>query len=754
MRKGLVITFAVLFCICLHHSTVAAIITNPFSLAQEDEKAPISGVLRSILEQQDVDAAIGKYHQLMQNEAGRYDFSENQLNSVGYFLLGRGRLDEAVKIFELNIEAFPDACNPYDSLAEAYLHKGDMARSKEFYKKALSINPEYDASIAGLNKIYVIEHYDKREFRVPMRDGKTLFTQVYSPKERSERYPFLIFRTPYKVAPYGEEQMDYRNVLGPSMLFTKSGYIFVYQDIRGKFMSEGEYVDVRPHIPDKKTPADIDESSDTYDTVEWLVNNIQNNNGKAGIYGTSYPGFYSVMGIIEGHPALVAASPRAPVADWFIGDDFHRNGAFYFLQAVNFFRTTGAPRPGLIKDWPPRLLAYPTSFLYKFFLDIGPISNVNARYFKQKSVMWNEMMEHGTYDDFWQARNPLPYLKDIKAAVLMVGGWYDAEDLYGPLKTYEAIEHDNPGIENYLVFGPWYHGSWGGTEDDVVNGIRHNAGSTAEYFRESVEFPFFEHHLKGKGEHELPEALIYETGSNTWRQYDHWPPKNVDARELYFQAGESLSFAKPTKSGDGAFDEYLSDPAKPVPYRGEIVGEWSYGFMHSDQRFASTRPDVLVYETEVLEEDITIAGPVTAELFVSTTGTDADWMVKIIDVYPGDAPDPIPNPEFVRMGDYQMLVRGEIFRGKYRNSFSKPEPFVPGEITKVSYEIDDINHTFLKGHRIMVQVQSSCFPLFDRNPQTFVDIYSATEKDFQKAVHRVHRSAEHPSHLKISVIRR
>ncbi len=753
MRKNPALLFAIMFCFGLCLNAAAAIYADPFIQPQEAEKTPISDVLTAILEQQDADAAIAKYRELKQNGPDNYNFSEAQLNRVGYILLGEGRVEEALKIFELNVEVFPEAHNPHDSLAEAYLFKGDFEQARRLYQKALEIEPGFYASVGGLNKIYIIENYDKREYRVAMRDGKTLFTQVYSPKYKSHKYPFLILRTPYRVAPYGEEHFNYRNCLGPSMLFTKSGYIFVYQDVRGKFMSEGEYVDVRPQIPDKKTPADIDESSDTYDTVEWLVNNIPNNNGKAGIYGTSYPGFYAVVGIIDGHPALVASSPRAPVTDWFIGDDFHRNGAFYFLQAVNFFRGTGAPRSGLITEWPPRMLSYPTTFLYRFFLEIGPISNVNEKYFKHQSVMWNEMMEHGNYDDYWKAMNPLPHLKNIRAAVLTVGGWYDAEDLYGPLKSYEAIEKNNPGIDNSIVFGPWYHGSWGGTDDDVVNGIHHNAGTTAEFFRQNVEFPFFEHHLKGKGAPDLPEALIYETGSNVWRRYDQWPPKNVDAKELYFQAGERLSFTKPSDNAQ-AFDEYLSDPTNPVPYRGEIIGFWTYGFMHSDQRFASTRPDVLVYETEVLEEDITIAGPVMAELFVSTTGSDADWMVKIIDVYPDNAPDPEPNPKLIRMGGYQMLVRGEIFRGKFRNSFSKPEPFVPGEVAKVSYEIDDINHTFLKGHKIMVQVQSSCFPLFDRNPQTFVDIFSATEEDFQKAYHRVHRSVEHPSCLKISVVRK
>jgi len=366
--------------------------------------------------------------------------------------------------------------------------------------------------------------------------------------------------------------------------------------------------------------------------------------------------------------------------------------------------------------------------------------------------MWNLMMEHGTYDEYWKAMNILPHLKDIKTAVLMVGGWFDAEDLYGPLKTYAAIEKNNPGVENRLVMGPWYHAGWRGQGTEKLGDVLVYSVSTGKYFQKNILFPFFMYHLKGEGKLDLPEAYVYETGTNQWQLYDKWPPESVEEAGLYFHKEGELSFEEP-EGGENSYDEYLSDPARPVPHLGTTIYRWSYDFMHADQRFAATRPDVLVYESEVLKEDVTLAGPIQAELFVSTTGTDADWVVKVIDVYPDNTPNPVPNPTGVRMGGYQMMVRGEIIRGKFRKGFDKPEPFVPGEIEKVGFELQDINHTFLKGHKIMVQIQSTWFPLFDRNPQKFMDIYSAEEEDFQKAYHRVYHSKNHPSHLEVNVVK-
>jgi putative CocE/NonD family hydrolase len=754
MKRIYKILFIIFIVSNLFYLTADASICAQIKMApQEEKRIPISQALQDIISKENVEAAIQHYYNLKKNEPQKYDFSENQLNTLGYRLLQSGRIDDAITIFKLNVEVFPEAPNPYDSLAEAYLNKGDKERAVEYYNKALKINPTFDASINGLDKIYIIEHYEKKEYQIPMRDGIKLFTQVYMPKDNSIKYPILIFRTPYRVAPYGEEEINYRNVLGPTIDFTKEGYIFVYQDVRGKFMSEGEYVDMRPYKPIKKGPSDIDESSDTYDTIDWLVKNIPNNNGRAGIYGTSYPGFYSVMALIDAHPALVAASPQAPIADWFIDDDFHRNGAFYYLQAVNFLSIAGVPRPGLTKVWPPSLLDYPEPDLYDFLLDIGPVSNINAKYFKGKIPFWNQMLKHGTYDEFWKARNTLPHLNNIKTAVMTVGGWFDAEDLYGPLKSYATIEKNNPNIKNTLVVGPWYHGGWGYAKSEKLGDILVYSGSAAKYFQENIELPFFNYYLKDKGELKLPEAFIYNTGSNTWMSYDKWPPENISEKELYLQANHKLSFEKPTETGEEAFDEYISDPSKPVPHMGTTISGWSYDFMHCDQRYASTRPDVLAFETDTLKEDVTIAGPLLAELYVSTTGTDADWVVKLIDVYPDSSPNPTPNPTNVVMGGYQMLVRGEIMRGKFRNSFEKPEPFVPNKITKVKFELQDICHTFLKGHKIMVQIQSTWFPLFDRNPQKFVDIYNAKEADFQKATHKVYRSAEYSSHIKVKILK-
>lgn len=721
------------------------------SLASKDEKKTlISFVMRKILREKDIEAALERYRFLKENEPDKYDFSENTLNGLGYNLLQQKQVKDAIEIFKLNVEAFPQSANPYDSLAEGYLNDGDLENAVIFYKKALEKDPDFPDPITGLDRIYIMENYEKRKHLIPMRDGIKLFTQVYSPKDKSRKYPILLFRTPYSVRPYGEEKLKYRNMLGPHMIFSKEGFIFARQDVRGKYMSEGEYVDMRPHKSIKKGPSDIDESSDSYDTIDWLVKSVSNNNGKVGIWGVSYPGFYSSMALIDSHPALVAASPQAPIADWFIDDDFHRNGAFYLLQAVNFMRSWGS-RPEPTVNRTQMLLKYPKPNLYDFLLELGPIANINERYFKGKVGFWNQMMEHGTYDDFWQARNILPHLKNIKAAVLMVGGWFDAEDLYGPLKTYFNIEKNNPGIQNHLVMGPWYHGGWRGQGSEKLGDILVYAASAGKYFQENILLPFFKYYLKGKGELNLSEAFVYETGSNVWQLYEAWPPENIERKGLYLHPDKMLSFEEPTNTEKGTFDEYLSDPGKPVPHLGNTIHRWSYDFMHADQRYAATRPDVLVYESDVLKQNVTISGSIKAVLHVSTTGTDADWVVKLIDVYSDNMSDPTPNPRGVRMGGYQMLVRGEIMRGKFRNSFERPEPFSPGKVTKVELELQDINHTFLNRHKIMIQIQSTWFPLFDRNPQKFVDIYGASEKDFQKAFHRVYHSKEYPSHLKVNV---
>jgi uncharacterized protein len=591
-------------------------------------------------------------------------------------------------------------------------------------------------------------HYTKTEQTISMRDGVKLFTSIYVPKDKSKKYPIMLNRTPYSVAPYSPS--DYKTALGPSLLFQKERYIFVYQDVRGKFMSEGEYVNVRPHIEGKKGK-EVDESSDTYDTIDWLIKNVPNNNGRVGMWGISYPGFYAAMGTIDAHPALKASSPQAPIADWFIGDDFHHNGTLFLPHAFNFLSGFGLPRPQPTTEFPARF-AHGTPDGYKFFLEMGPLANADRKYLKGQVTFWNEMTAHPNYDDYWRARNTLPHLKNIKPAVMTVGGWFDAEDLYGALNTYKTIERINPGIYNKLVMGPWFHGGWARADGDFLGDVKFGA-QTSVFYRENIELPFFECLLKDKCDHNLPEAFVFETGSNQWRSYDHWPPLNTEQKELFLQANGTLSFSRPARSMAKSFDEYVSDPAHPVPFISNTAIGMTREYMIDDQRFAATRPDVLVYQTGPLEKAVTASGPVVATLFVSTSGTDSDYVVKVIDVFPDNTPDNDPNPAGVKMGGYQMLVRGEPMRGRFRNSFARPEAMIPNKVTKVEFTLPDVNHSFQKGHRIMVQIQSSWFPLVDRNPQKFVDIYKATERDFQKATQRIYRSAQYSSQVSLTVVK-
>jgi putative CocE/NonD family hydrolase len=603
----------------------------------------------------------------------------------------------------------------------------------------------WPAATLGQGLDYVKAHYTKYEYRIAMRDGVRLFTAVYTPKDTSQLYPILLHRTHSGVAPYGADQ--YPKDLGPSPFFGKEGYIFVYQDVRGHSMSEGKFVKMRPHIAVKKGPQDTDESSDTYDTIEWLLKNVPNHSGKVGLYGTSRRGYFVAEGMIDAHPALKAASPQAPIVDWFMGDDWHHNGALFLAHAFFYQAVRDRPRPEPTKKVAPAEFDYGTPDAYDFFLRLGPLANAETRYFKGQSAFWNEIIKHGNYDEFWQARNLRPHLQKIRPAVMTVGGWFDAENLFGALETYQTVEATSPKTTNILIMGPWNHGGWNVlTWDGSSFGNIPFNSKTSEFYREKIEQPFFAFHLKGKGSFPNPEAWVFETGTNQWRQYDRWPPRNTKPLELYFHPRGRLA-DHPPNDGNGAFDEYLSDPARPVPYIDKVGIRMLPEYMIADQRFAATRPDVLVYETDVLDKDLTFVGPLQAALHVSTTGTDADWIVKLIDVYPNDYPDPNPNPTGVRMGGYQQLVRGEVMRGKFRNSFEKPEPFMPGEPTVVKFKLPDVCHNFRAGHRIMVQVQSTWFPLVDRNPQTFVDIYSAKESDFQKATQRVYHSKAMPSRL-------
>ena len=595
-------------------------------------------------------------------------------------------------------------------------------------------------------------HYAKREVMIPMRDGVKLFTILYEPKDRSRTYPFLLLRTPYSILPYGPD--EYPPQIGPSPEFDRDGFIFVFQDVRGKFRSEGEFVVMRPYVP-SKTGKKTDESTDNYDTIEWLLENVENHNGLAGQYGVSYPGFQTVMGMIDAHPALKASSPQASPSDMFLGDDWHHNGAFRLMYAFSWLSANARVRGGVTTEREAPF-DYGTPDGYRFFLDLGPIANVNERYFGYSVPTWNEFMEHGAYDDYWKDQVVLPHLNGIHHAILNVGGWFDAEDFYGPMTIYYEIEKRNPENESVLVVGPWLHGGWNRMDGASLGNVQFES-KTARYFQKEIHLPFFRHYLKQAPDPALPEAYVFETGSNVWRKYLDWPPPQAVVNNLYLREDEGLSFEPPPATAE-AFDSYVSDPEKPVPFSAETRTTQGHLWMIEDQRFAASRPDVLVYESEVLAEDLTIAGPILAHLAVSTTGTDSDFVVKLIDVFPGDFPDNEPNnpnnPNWarVRMGHFQMLLAGEVFRAKFRKSFEKPEPMVPGEITPIEFDLRDRNHRFEKGHRIMVHVQSSWFPVIDRNPQTFVDIYKAQEEDFQAATQRIYRSAKNPSYLKVNVI--
>ncbi len=590
--------------------------------------------------------------------------------------------------------------------------------------------------------------YTKHEFLIPMRDGVKLFTSVYTPKDTSEAYPMMMLRTPYSVAPYGID--NYRASLGPSSeRFVKEKFIFVYQDVRGRNRSEGAFVHVRPVIRNKTGPKDVDESTDTYDTVEWLVKNVPNNNGRAGMWGISYPGFYAAMGAIDAHPALKATSPQAPVNDWYIGDDFRHNGVLFLAHAFNFLGSFGRPRSDQAVMAGSKF-AMETPDGYDFHLSTGTLANYDEKYFKGQVEFWKDLISNDTYSAYWQARAANRGLKNVKPAMLTVGGWFDAEDVHGPLSIYSSAEKNSPGATNMLVEGPWSHGGWARPDGTSLGNINF-ASNTSKYFQDEIEFPFFNYHLKGKGDgNKLPEAYMFETGRNEWHKLDAWPPKEASPRTLYFQPQGKLATAAP--AGTAAFDEYISDPMKPVPFTPYITNRMDYNYMTDDQRFAASRPDVLVYQTEVLESDLRLAGPLKASLYVSTTGTDSDWIVKLIDVYPADAPDNNPNPGEVRMGGYQMLVRGEPFRGRFRNGFDKPEPFTPGRVERVEFELPDIFHAFRRGHRLMVQVQSTWFPLTDRNPQKFVSVHEAKASDFQKATQRVYTGGASASALTVRVL--
>jgi putative CocE/NonD family hydrolase len=596
---------------------------------------------------------------------------------------------------------------------------------------------------------FIKEHYAKYDYDLPMRDGTRLFTSVYIPKNESKPEPIMLIRTPYSVRPYGED--EYPETLGPSEKFAREGYIFVYQDVRGRFHSEGKFEEVRPPKIKKNGPTDTDETTDTWDTIEWLVKHVPNNNGKVGMWGISYPGFYVSEAMIDSHPALKAASPQAPVGDWFMGDDWHHNGAFFLAHAFRWFAMNDRAGNDTSGRTERRNFEYPSPDGYSLFLKAGTLSNINDELLKGSVGYWTSFRDHPDYDSFWKERNVPQYFKNVTPAVLNVSGWYDAEDMYGALATFRAVEADHHAPFNGLVMGPWFHGGWSFSDGASLGAVEFGS-KTSDFYKEQIEFPFFQHFLKGVAEGLPPKAYVFETGVNRWRTFDAWPPSNSHSTEIYLRENGNLVFDGVPQDSAPAYDEYISDPARPVPYIGYFSDTMTREYMLDDQRFAATRPDVLVYQTPALPGDFTFAGPITVTLYVSTTGTDSDFVVKLIDVYPDDYPDPKPNPTNLRMGGYQQLVRGEPFRGKYRNSFSEPEPFAPGKLSKIEYTMPDIFHTFRRGHRIMVQVQSSWFPLVDRNPQIFTNIYRAEPSQFQKADQKVYRYAGAASHLKVNLV--
>ncbi len=598
---------------------------------------------------------------------------------------------------------------------------------------------------------YVKTHYNKTETTITMRDGIKLFTTIYSPKDTSKKYPILLYRTPYSCKPYGADK--FRKKIGPNSILMKEGNIIVYQDVRGRWMSEGTYDNMRPYIPNKKPNKDIDESSDTYDTIDWLVKNVPNNNGKVGTWGISYPGFYSTYSTIDAHPALKAASPQACIGDFFF-DDFHHNGAYL----LSYFRATSLF--GTPKDKPTDTAWYKlpdlgTKDQYQFFLDAGPLSNLN-HFFQYKKLdnpstsnttiddfFWKELIEHPNYDEVWQRKGLIQHLKNIKSSVatMIVGGWFDAEDLYGPLETYKTIEKYNKNNYNTMVFGPWSHGQWARTNPRNSVGNYYFGDSISLFFQEKIETKFFNHFLKGKGDENsgLPEAYVYDTGKKKWNTYDTWPPKNTEHKVMYLSENQKLTSEKLKETGI----KFISDLKKPVPYSEDIKTVFTpRKYMTDDQRFAARRPDVLVFETPVLEEDLTLAGSIFANLEVATTGTDADWIVKVIDVHPANEKENDVMQKHLKMSNYHLMVRSEVMRGRFRDSFTHPAPFTPNKKTNVTIKLQDVYHTFKKGHKLQVQVQSTWFPLIDLNPQTYVDnIYKASADDFKTQIHTVFTSS-------------
>ncbi|EPR67794.1 Glutaryl-7-ACA acylase [Cyclobacterium qasimii M12-11B] len=631
----------------------------------------------------------------------------------------------------------------------------DTNKQKMIMKNIRAILVLFALFLCGMHPAFTQENnqvkalYEKAEYDIPMRDGVNLHTVVYSPKDKSKPYPILMQRTPYSAGPYGSGKM--KNKLGPSQFLMEDGYIFVYQDVRGRWMSEGLYDNMRPTLTERvASSTEIDESTDTFDTIEWLLSNVKNHNAKVGIWGISYPGFYSAAALPYSHPNLKAVSPQAPIGDFYF-DDFHHNGAYllsYWLATTVF---------GYQKDGPTEEAWYDmvnpeTSDGYQFFMDMGPLKNAD-KWYGEDNFFWQQLKNNPDYNSFWQKRSIIPHLKEVKPAVLTVGGWFDAEDLYGPLTIYKTIESNNPNTYNAIVMGPWSHGDWSRESGHQIISNIYFGDSISTWYQKNIEQEFFNHFLKesGEGKPALPEAYMFDTGKHQWEKFNEWPPKNSQWKSFYLHEEGKLSSTTP--EGD-RFSTFISDPANPVPYSQDIKLNFTpRKYMADDQRFAARRPDVLTFETEVLQEDMTLAGEIMARLKVATSQTDADWIVKLIDIYPGDYPNHEYVLDGVEMGNYHLMVRSEVLRGRYRESFEFPKPFVPDQISAVDFKLQDVFHTFKKGHKIQIQVQSTWFPLIDRNPQKYVEnIFEADNEDFIKATHRVFHTEKFASKIEVMVL--
>jgi len=607
------------------------------------------------------------------------------------------------------------------------------------------------------DSIWLVTHYTKKEVSIPVRDGIKLFTAIYEPIDKSAPHPILLNRTPYSIAPYGNGVFrPYWHT--PYMEYFKDNYIIVLQDVRGKYMSQGDFVDVRPYLGDKEDkPKDaIDESTDTYDAIDWLLKNVDNNNGRVGAWGISYPGFYATMAALSAHPALKAVSPQAPVTDWFQGDDFHHNGAFMLMDAFSFYSGFGKPRTAPTTKSSTGY-QFTTKDNYAFYLNVGSLKDF-AALVGDSVKFWQELYKHPDYDYFWTERNTRNFMQHISdtCATLVVGGLFDAEDCFGALNLYKAIE-EKAHNSNRIVMGPWSHGGWSRGNGDYLGNVRFGS-KTSLWYHEHVEKPFFDYYLLGKGDiDDIKYAIIFFTGADEWRTFSKWPPADKENKTMYLHTNGVLNWLPSPTAGEDIYNKYTSDPAKPVPYADGIHMQRTREYMDDDQRFAARRPDVLVYKTDTLSEDVTLAGPIVADLFTSISTTDADFVVKLIDVFPDNFTYDTTvfgngNGKNYPMDGYQMLVRGEVMRGRYRNSFETPEAFEPDEVAEVKYSLPNVAHVFKKGHRIMVQVQSSWFPLVDRNPQQFIDIYTCSKKDFIPCDIKIFCSKDHPSSITLPVM--